>query len=82
MCSLREKTLETFEKVPREQGRRLDKHFQEAAHGRGSSVATQPISVSSKGCLGNFKMCFSWQEVQLVGVSRLVVSRQTGFVRS
>lgn len=73
MCSLRDKTLEKFEKVPQEKSKRLYKHFQEAAHGKGTSVAPKPILLSSKGWFGSFKKCFSWQKVQLIGISRPVV---------
>ena len=73
MCSSRDKTLEKFEKVPREKGRRLYKHLQEAAHVKGTSVATKPVLFSSKGWFGSFKMCFSWQKVRLRGISRPVV---------
>lgn len=46
---MRDKNLEKFEKVAREKGRRLYKHFQEAADGKGTSVATKPTLFSSKG---------------------------------
>lgn len=69
ICSLRDKTLEKLEKAAQETGRRLSKHFQEAADGRGTSVAPKPTLFSSKGWFENFKMCFSWQKVQLIGIS-------------
>lgn len=73
MCSLRENNLEKFEKVAQEKSRRPYKHFQKVADGKGTSVATKPTLFSTKGWFEIFKMCFSWQKVQLIGTSRPAV---------
>jgi hypothetical protein len=62
--------FETFAKAAQEKARRLHKHFQEGADGEGTRVAARPTLFSSKGWFENFKPCFSWQKVQLIGISR------------